>query len=261
MGGWCARFYASSAPKRQNTSKTIKIWSGTYPGMGWWGGFIKLALYIQNPCRFHETCQTYRERVTEGRESLKMGGGGGGGWCARFCASSAPKRQKTSKTHNTWLGTYPGMGWWGGFIKFALYIQNPCHFLETCQTYRERVTKGRESLKMWGWCARFCASRAPKRQKTTKTHKTWLGTYPGMGWWGGFIKLTLYIKTPCHFHETCQIYREMVTEGEDSFETGGWCARFLVFGASSAPKRQKTLQTHKTWSETYPVMSWWSGSL
>ena len=104
-----------------------------------------------------------------------------GGWCARFCASSAPMRQKTEKSHKTWLGTYPGMGRWGGFIKLALYIfQNPCHFHETCQTYRERVTEGRDSLKMGGWCARFCASSAPMGQKTEKTHKTWLGTYPWM---------------------------------------------------------------------------------
>ena len=168
-------FVLAAPPCGRNHRKLTKPGWEPIQGCADGVGSYNLHCTFKSHVIFTKLARLIRERVTKGRGSLKMGG-----WCTCFCASSAPMRQKTRKTIKTWLGTYPGMGWWGGFIKFALYIQNPCHFHETSQTYRERVPKGRGSLKMGGWCARFCASSAPKRQKTSKTHKTWSGTYPDM---------------------------------------------------------------------------------
>ena len=92
--------------------------------MGW---VHKTCTVHSKPMSFSRNCQTYRERVTESRESLKIGVG-----VLVFVLAAPPCGRKHRKP--TKPGWEPIQGWadGGGLKKIALYIQNPCHFLETC---------------------------------------------------------------------------------------------------------------------------------
>ena len=172
-----------------------------------------------------------------------------------FVLAAPPCGRKHRKP--TKPGWEPIQGWADGVGSWNLHCTFKTHviFTKLARLYIEKgwlkagnVSKRGVSVLV------FCASSAPTRQKTSKAHKTWSGTYPGMGWWGGFIKLTLYIQNPCHIHETCQTYRESVTEFRKTFKTGGWCACFVLAAPPRGRKHRKTTRdglmgwVHKTYA-------------